>query len=339
MKKILSIVLALVLVLSLSTAALAVDNQDASFSKTYKITNEGTSNPAETFTFEFEADRVTDSPANVQKANMPAIPDSTIDFTAGTATAAGLQKTVAVALDNVTWPSVGVYYYKVTEKTGTTAGVLYSTDTAYLKVTVAYDQGTNTYYTAFVTLSLADEDNNGQTDVKTGGFTNEYQAGSLSISKSVTGNMGDQNAYFAVTVTLTGDTTKTYLESYAVSGGSYEQNPTTISVNAENGTVFYLKHGETITISNLPYGVTYTVVEDDYTAAEKGGYEAASYKWSDETNKKIDSPSDTVEITNAKSTGVDMGVSVDSLPYILMLAVACIGLVVFFTKKRAAREN
>lgn len=331
MKKIISFALALILALSMSTVAFATDNQDASFNKTYKITNEGTSNPEETFTFTFTADRVTDSNKNLGVSDMPAIANSTISYGAGTATVAGLQKAVNVALSDVTWPGVGVYYYQVKETSGNTAGVTYDSATAYLKVTVAYDEGTNTYYTAFVTLNLADENGDGITDNKTGGFTNEYSAGSLSIKKIVTGNMGDQSAYFAVKVKLTGETGKTYLNSYSVTGGSYASNPSTIAIGTE--TTFYLKHDDTITISNLPYGVTYTVVEDDYTSQEKGAYQEADYKFSD-TAKKIDSASDTVQITNAKSTTVDTGINMDSMPYILILAVAFVGLFVFISKKR-----
>ena len=331
MKKIISFALALILALSMSTVAFAANNQDASFNKTYKITNEGTSNPEETFTFTFTADRVTDSNNNLGVSDMPAIANSTISYDAGTATVAGLQQTVNVALSDVKWPGVGVYYYQVKETSGNTAGVTYDSATAYLKVTVAYDEGTNTYYTAFVTLNLADENGDGITDNKTGGFTNVYSAGSLSINKIVTGNMGDQSAYFAVKVTLTGEADKTYLDSYSVTGGSSEKNPSTIAIGTE--TTFYLKHDDTITISNLPYGVTYTVVEDDYTSQEKGAYQAARYEFSD-TAQKIDSASDTVQITNEKSTTVDTGINMDSMPYILLLAVAFVGLFVFVSKKR-----
>lgn len=343
MKKLISLALALMLVLSLSTVAFAAENQDASFTKTYKITNDGTSNPEETFTFTYEAYQITDSNANLTVADMPEIPDSTVTFNEGTATTKGLAQTVNVALSGIAWPGVGVYYYEVTETAGTTAGVDYDDTTAYLKVTVAYDEGTNTYYTAFATLNLADSDKNGITDSKIAGFTNEYTAGDLSVSKTVSGNMGDQSAYFDVTITLTGETGKTYAESYAVTGGSHESNPKTIAIGT--ATTFKLKHNDTITIANLPYGVTYTVAEADYTSTEKGGYDAAQYSLNGAkaTNtsvsaEKLDAASETVEITNNKGTTVDTGITMDSMPYVLLLAVAAVGLVVMFTKKRMMRE-
>lgn len=342
-KKLLALTLVLCMVFCLSSAVFAADSQDANFTKTYKITNDGTSNPEETFTFSFTADHVTDSNANLTTAQMPAITASSVKFDAGTATTSGLQKTVDVALSNVNWPGVGVYYYKVNETAGNTAGVTYDNATAYLKVTVAYSERTNTYYTAFVTLSLADENGDGQTDSKTAGFTNVYSAGSLSISKNVTGNMGNQDTYFAVKVTLKGETNKTYASSYSVSQTSYTQNPTAIEIGKE--TTFNLKHGETITISNLPYGVKYTVVEDNYTAEADGGYEAAKYSLNDGTDtttsitdEELDSASESVKITNRKNTGIDMGVTLDSLPYILALAVVFGGAVVMFTRKRHVED-
>lgn len=337
MKKFLSIIFALMLVMSMGTLVFAAkQNQDASFNKTYTITNEGTTSPKETFTFTFTADRVTDSNANLTKGDMPKIPDSTVTFEEGDATSDGLEKPVNVALDGVKWPGVGVYYYMVNETSGNTAGVLYDNTEAYLKVTVAYDEGTNTYYTAFVTLNLADENGDGKTDSKVAGFKNVYEAGTLKITKAVSGNLGDQNAYFAVDVTLTGETGKDYLDAYEVTGGSSEENPATIAINEK--TTFYLKHGETITIANLPYGVTYEVVEQDYTTADKGGYDEARYAFDDE-QKKIDTSEDTVTITNNKSVGVDTGVFMDSLPYILLLVVACAGLVVFFARRRMTHKG
>ena len=348
MKKALATVLAATMVMGMSSTAWAAvaeqkTDQDASFTKTYKITNAGTVNPEETFTFTFTPVSLTESNANLTKENMPTISAATTTFKAGTAKTDGLEQTVEVALADVDWPGVGIYIYDVAEAAGHTAGVTYDTKVAKLKVTVAYDQGTDTYYTAFCTLALEDKDKDGITDIKTTGFTNEYSAGSLAIRKNVTGNMGDQSAYFKVTVTLKGEENKEYAKSYTVSESSFAgdgtipANPTSIAVGTQ--TDFYLKHGETITIANLPYGVTYSVVEDDYTDGTKGGYDTAIYDCSDKNDVKIiDTAKETVDITNNKGVTVDTGINLDSLPYIMILAVAALGMVGFVAKKRKEEE-
>lgn len=336
MKKFMSLLLALLLVASLGSAAFAEADKDASFGKTYKLENADTTSPAETFTFKFSNGQVTDA---AEGTVAPEIPDATVSFAAGEAvTNAGLTKPVTVALSDITWPSVGIYTYDVKEVPGSTPGVTYSNDTLKMKVTVAYDDQTQTYYTAFVTMSLVDADGDGQTDVKTGAFENTYSAGSLSVTKTVTGNMGDRDKYFAITVTLTGEQGKTYASSYTVSGGSKlgngsdDSDSSTISIGTP--ATFHLKHGETFTIENLPYGVTYTVAEADYTAE---GYEDAEINFPDQ-NKKIDTASETVTIINNKQATVDTGIVLDSLPYVLLLVLSIGGVVLFVLKRRSSRE-
>ena len=337
MKKFMSLLLALLLVMSLGSAAFAEADKDASFGKTYKLENADTTSPAETFTFKFSNGQVTDA---AEGTVAPEIPDVTVSFAAGEAvTNAGLTKPVTVALSDITWPSVGIYTYDVKEVPGSTPGVTYSNDTLKMKVTVAYDDQTQTYYTAFVTMSLVDADGDGQTDVKTGAFENTYSAGSLSVTKTVTGNMGDRDKYFAITVTLTGEQGKTYASSYTVSGGSKlgngsdDSDSSTISIGTP--ATFHLKHGETFTIENLPYGVTYTVAEADYTAE---GYEDAEINFPDQ-NKKIDTASETVTIINNKEAAVDTGIVLDSLPYVLLLVLSIGGAVLFLLKRRSSRES
>lgn len=338
MKKFMSLLLALLLVMSLGSSAFAEDDQDASFGKTYKLKNAGTTSPAETFTFSFSNGQVTDA---AEGTVAPKIPDATVSFAGGEASAdTGFTKDVSVALSSIHWPSVGIYTYDVKEVAGSTPGVTYSNDTLKMKVTVAYDDQTQTYYTAFVTMSLVDADGDGQTDVKTGAFENTYSAGSLAVTKTVTGNMGDRSKYFAINVTLTGEDGKTYPNQYAVSGGSKLTDGTTaettasISVDGQSRT-FYLKHGETFTIENLPYGVTYTVAEADYTTE---GYEEAEIIFPDQ-NKKIDTASETVGITNNKQATVDTGIVLDSLPYVLLLVLSIGGAVLFLLKRRSSRES
>lgn len=325
MKKSLSLALVLILVLTMSVAVFAADNQEASFNLTYKLENADTSNPAETFTFTFTNGQVTDAAAGTVA---PSVPDATVSFDAGSATVDGLQKQVSVALGGVTWPSVGIYTYDVNQKAGTTAGVNYSDVTAKLKVTVAWDEASSTYYTAFVTLSLADEDNDGHTDTKTANFENVYSAGSLSVTKNVAGNLGDRSKEFNVRVTFTAPEASAVNStiSYVVDGETETIAPVwdgnTASVQIA------LHHEETVTFTNIPYGVTYNVEEDSY---KNDGYDTT---YSDNKTGTIGKAADTVTITNTKGTDVDTGIVLDSLPYILLIAVALVGVVAFTAKKR-----
>lgn len=339
MKKLLALIMALAMVLSLSaTAFAAAANQDASFNVIYKLANDGTTSPAETFTFTFSNGIVTDAANGV---SAPKISPVTIKFSEGDASTTGVSKQVTVPLSGIAWPSVGIYTYDVKQTAGSTAGVSYDNKTLKMKVTVALDENAGDdakYYVAFVTTTIADGDSDGTTDVKSGSFENTYSAGSLAVTKNVTGNMGDRNRYFKITVTLTGEGGKNHAASYPVTGGSKltdgttDTSASTISVGTPAD--FYLKHGETFTIANLPYGVTYTVEEENYS---NDGYTTTT-TYSDEANKKIDSNPDTVTITNRKDAAVDTGIMLDSLPYVLLLTVCVVCMVAFFVKKRSARE-
>ena len=86
--------------------------------------------------------------------------------------------------------------------------------------------------------------------------------------------------------------------------------------------------------TNIPYGVTYTVAESDYTGE---GYDAPTYTYGDDT-QAVDSASETVEIVNNKGGRVDTGVSLDSLPYVMLLTLVCGGMALLVTRKRVTRE-
>jgi len=250
-----------------------------------------------------------------------------IKYEAGDAKATGTEKSVEITLPK--YEHVGIFTYKITESDDNQfAGVDYDGNTLYLKVTVIEQNGE----IRVASLRYANAENGAKDE----GFKNTYSAGDLSIHKNVTGNMGEKDRYFKVTVTLTGDTTKTYLP-FNVTGGTYTQNPATISVGTSVD--FYIKHDETIKIVNIPYDVTYTVVEEDCT---DDGYAAAVYTdddTDDETEKTIDDAADLVTITNTKGAEVDTGISVDSIPYIAMLGVVAIGGTGFLVSKKRRSED
>ena len=320
MKKLLSIGLAALLAFGLATTSFAEEAGDVTtptdgtvtIHKVYKLENAGTTSPAETFTLVQDGDgSVKDGEAKAAPA-LGTITGAT--YEKGAATVKGTTGDITVALPEYT--NVGVYEYTLKEVAGTTAGVTYYDKGIKLVVTVVNDNNGKLRIAAVHTESTG--------EAKSDNFPNTYKAGELDVSKTVTGNLGDKNKYFEFTVTLNGVEGKTYADSYAVTGGSADaKNPTTIAVGVP--TKFNLKHGDTITIANLPYGVTYTVTE---TAAE--GY--TTEKTGD--HGTISAVDQTAAFTNTKNGEVDTGVVLNNMPYILVLAVLAAGVAVFIIRKR-----
>ena len=316
MKKFVAILLTLMLVLGVSAAVAEENYSDQStvtIKKVYKLTNAGTTSPKETFTLVQTDSRVADGEA----ATAPAL--GTIkgaDFAAGAATVNGTTGDITVELPD--YEKVGVYEYTLKEKDDNhTAGVTYRTATIKLVVTVINGENGKLRVAAVHTES--------EGGTKSGTFENTYSAGTLNVSKTVTGNLGDKDKYFEFKVTLTGETGKTYGDSYAVSGGSNASNPATIAVNGGE-TTFLLKHGDTISIANLPYGVTYSVTEtaaDGYTTTKTGD------------TGSINAAETTAAFTNSKTGTIDTGVTTESLPYVVLMGFVVLAGAALLLKRKA----
>ena len=322
-KRIFACLLALTMMFGLSATAFAdesgetptpTDQETVTITKQYKLTNAGTTSPEETFTL-VQVDNGTVRDSEAKEA--PALGKITgARFEEGAATPDGTGTgtgEITVALPEYT--SVGVYEYTLKEVNNKTAGVTYREDNIRLVVTVV--NGSNGK------LRIAAVHTEAANGTKSDTFTNTYSAGTLDISKTVEGNLGDQSKYFEFKVTLNGETEKTYAASYAVSGGSNSSNPPSIEIGKE--TTFLLKHGETISIANLPYGVTYTVTEtaaNGYTTTKTGD------------SGSINAAEQTAAFTNSKTGDVDTGVYLDNLPYILVFAGVLAIAAVFVVRRR-----
>lgn len=315
-KKLLACLIAAATMFTMGSTAFAAtpttDQETVTVKKVYKLTNDKTTSPEETFTLKQVGDgRVTDGEAT----SAPVLGTITgASFAKGAATVDGTTGDITVALPEYT--NVGVYEYILQEVAGTTAGVTYYGDNIKLVVTVVNGENGNLRIAAVHTESEGDKNDS---------FENTYSAGTLNVSKTVTGNLGDGSKYFEFKVTLTGEAGKTYGDSYAVTGGSNSANPSTIKINGEE-TTFLLKHGETISIANLPYGVTYTVTE---TAAS--GY--TTTKTGD--TGSVNAANQTAAFTNDKTGTPDTGINLTTLPYILVFAgVIVIAGAAFITRRR-----
>lgn len=321
MKKFVAILLTLMLVLGIGAAVAdeapatpttdLTDHETVKIKKVYKLEGAGTS-PVETFTLEQVGNgSVKDGDATSAPA-LGIITGAT--FAEGAANANGATGEITVALPEYT--SVGVYEYTLQEVAGTTAGVTYYGETIKLVVTVVNGTVGNIRVAAVHT-----EDEGG---TKSSEFINTYRAGTLKVSKTVAGNLGDKNKYFEFKVTLTGENGKTYGASYAVTGGSKDDNPKSIVIGQE--TTFMLKHGDTLSIANLPYGVTYTVTEtaaDGYTTSATGD------------TGKINAAEQTAAFTNTKTGSIDTGVTTENLPYVLLIGFVVLAGAALLIKRKA----
>lgn len=275
--------------------------------KNYELANEGTFSPAETFSFDIEADNVTDASDDITPENMPMPTIGTVSYRRGEA--GSTTKTKEIKIDLPKYDSVGVYTYIIHEVAGHSAGVTYYGDAILLRVTVIEQDG------KLRIAAVHTEDPESTGEGKKDDFDNFYSAGELEVHKDVEGIMGNKDKYFEFTVQLTGEEGKTYQDSYAITGGSYDANPASIEIRPGETTeaTFYLKDGDTIHIENLPYGVEYKVSETpvaDYVTTETG------------TEGKVDEVVEQANFTNTKGGTVDAGVVLDSAPYLFTLTGA-----------------
>ena len=358
-----------------------------SFNKVYQLDGdsaEGAKSPAETFRFESadttpQENQATlyavsctkyNSAANLDQitklGELPAgqadsIPDAAKAITIGSVTYAegNLSKTtdaasapvtqpVAVAVTADSYQSVGYYYYEFREKAGNTAGVTYAADTCAVRVTVVNDDS-GALKIDSVRLYKVNAD--GSLGDKAENVTNEYAAGSLSISKTVTGNMGDRNKEFDVTVSFTApDGTEIHAPIAISTSAGITGNPTEAVIDAANTGAtasVKVKDGTTVVFSNIPKGVTYQVKE-----TQADGYHTPKYNGTESAGGKSGTITDTaagtgtvgmaqsVEIENKRETTIDTGIFLSNLPYVLVLAgIAAAALLFFAGKKRRDREK
>lgn len=319
MKKLLSVILAVVMVLSLATVAFAASKTEITFNKSYTVNGKvGDADvfPAETLKF-----KVTAKEGNPDYG-MITIADLTIGSSA--------TNTATVKLPKDGFEKVGKYNYTVKEIAGNTQGVEYTTGTFDVQVLVTWNADHTAKETDIVFTTKATPEG------KVDDFTNVYNLGSLQISKTVDGNLGDRSAYFTMHVTLKAE--KTVLSNIVVGTKTYAPSAW---VDGELTFDVSLKHGDVITINNIPAGVTYTVEEDAKHGEGEDGFDANSatdtdytISYTGETGTIETSKTAEAQVKNTKGTTVETGITLDSIPFVLMLVVCAGAAVLFVTKRR-----
>lgn len=156
----------------------------------------------------------------------------------------------------------------------------------------------------------------------------------LTVTKTVTGKLGDTNKAFTFTITKDGKPVNNITEdNIEVSDGAQW-------LNDGNGK-FTLKDGATITFKNLPSG-EYKVVEDDYKGEK---YETSYVVGSGtpengrEVSVTIGTDAKQIDFTNHRTPEPDLGVLLDTLPYIVILAVVAGGVALLMLRKRRKEDD
>lgn len=197
----------------------------------------------------------------------------------------------------------------------------------------------------------------------------------VTITKEVTGLLGDTNKDFEFRVNITQngvDCTGVTATKKTETGTETDSNPTN----------FTLKHGETVTLENVPIGATIKVTEvtpgEHYTVSatghngEKNGGNNVTFTYvavantatagnadeaelmllsmedgtavdtdavalADATDKTV--PNNAITVTNHCGLLPDTGVLLDTLPYIVILAVAAGGGILLMLRKRRKEDD
>lgn len=192
----------------------------------------------------------------------------------------------------------------------------------------------------------------------------------VTITKQVTGLLGDTNKEFAFNVSITQN-------GAACTGVTAKKGDQMVSLNS-----FTLKHNETVTLENVPIGATITVTEvtpgEHYNVSatghngEKNGGNDVAFTYgavantatasdageadlmllsmdedtavdtdavalADATDKTV--PNNAITVTNHCTLFPDTGVLLDTLPYIVILAVVVGGGILLMLRKRRKEDD
>lgn len=158
----------------------------------------------------------------------------------------------------------------------------------------------------------------------------------LTVTKTVTGKLGDTNKAFTFQILDASDNPVT------LTTGNYEfSNTNGALLNDGTDGKFTLKDGASITFKNLPSG-QYKVVEDNYSGEK---YETSYVVDSgtpvngQEASVTIGTDAKQINFTNHRTLEPDLGVLLDTLPYIVILAVVAGGVALLMLRKHRKEDD
>lgn len=158
----------------------------------------------------------------------------------------------------------------------------------------------------------------------------------LTVTKTVTGKLGDTNKAFTFQILDASGNPVT------LTTGNYEfSNTNGALLNDGTNGKFTLKDGASITFKNLPSG-KYKIVEEDYTGEKyETSYVVDSGTSTDgqEATVTIGTDAKQINFTNHRTLEPDLGVLLDTLPYLVILAVVAGGVALLMLRKRRKEDD
>jgi uncharacterized repeat protein (TIGR02543 family) len=160
----------------------------------------------------------------------------------------------------------------------------------------------------------------------------------LTVTKTVTGKLGDTNKAFTFTITKA-DGTSANITDVNVEISEADSAKVEWLRNGK----FTLKDGASIIFKNLPSG-EYKVIEEDYSGEKYDtswqiGTDGEVYEKNSTATVTIGTTEQTVHFTNHRTLEPDLGVLLDTLPYIVILAVVAGGVALLMLRKRRKEDD
>lgn len=156
----------------------------------------------------------------------------------------------------------------------------------------------------------------------------------LTVTKTVTGKLGDTNKAFTFTITKADGT------SANITDANVEiSEADSAKVEWLRNGKFTLKDGASIIFKNLPSG-EYKVIEDSYTHYETSYVvDSKTPENGQEARVTIGTDAKTLAFTNHCTLFPDTGVLLDTLPYIVILAVVAGGVALLMLRKHRKEDD
>lgn len=160
----------------------------------------------------------------------------------------------------------------------------------------------------------------------------------LTVTKTVTGKLGDTNKAFTFTITKA-DGTAVNIASANIEISDADSTKVEWLDNGK----FTLKDGASITFKNLPSD-EYKIVEEDYSGEKyetswQIGTDGVVHEKNSTATVTIGTTEQTVHFTNHRTLEPDLGVLLDTLPYIVILAVVAGGVALLMLRKRRKNDD